>query len=366
MDGTVWYALPMTTPPPPGWHRDPEGNDYLRWWDGQRWTSATSQPSRPTSPATAGAVTHNAAEEIISPSPDGASNSPTNGTVVAEDRAASRQPWHVNRKTLIAVLSAVAVVAVVVGTVGTKDDGRSEAVSPSPTPTVAAGSPEQIDAAEAACVDALGVRFSTAIQPVGIAGYATTVDGDTYRTVGTSDLFYGSSGAPERYSIVCTGTRSDGRITSEVTTAIQIESPYATTTSSPPPPSSAAPTNPPAAQRPLPSSCNAPSPSVIASIDAAFLEADQHLEDAFLVYGQRDVAYIGANIMDSAGTRLSSSDVWAQSDGVIYSLSGDARRRTSFPDGRRALDISAGDEFGVAVSDCVQISVINRNANGGN
>lgn len=51
---------------------------------------------------------------------------------------------------------------------------------------------------------------------------------------------------------------------------------------------------------------------------------------------------------------------------VLYALSGDARRRTSFPDGRRVLDISAGDQYGQAVSDCIQISVVNRNVSGGN
>ncbi len=30
----------MTTPSP-GWHPDPEGNQQLRYWDGQQWTSAT-------------------------------------------------------------------------------------------------------------------------------------------------------------------------------------------------------------------------------------------------------------------------------------------------------------------------------------
>lgn len=43
------------TAPGPGWHPDPEGNQQLRYWDGQQWTSAsqpmpspqTSQPADP-------------------------------------------------------------------------------------------------------------------------------------------------------------------------------------------------------------------------------------------------------------------------------------------------------------------------------
>ncbi|MBY6385507.1 DUF732 domain-containing protein [Rhodococcus erythropolis] len=39
----------MTTPGP-GWHPDPEGNQQLRYWDGQQWTSATQPPPQPTLP----------------------------------------------------------------------------------------------------------------------------------------------------------------------------------------------------------------------------------------------------------------------------------------------------------------------------
>lgn len=134
---------------------------------------------------------------------------------------------------------------------------------------------------------------------------------------------------------------------------------------------SAAPTSttlPVAAQtsKPLPAACKTPAQSIIDQIDASFIEADRHLEDVFMVYGRKDVAYIGANIMDSAGTRVSSADIWAQSDGMLFSLSSDARKRTALPDGRKLLDISAGDEFGSAVSDCIMVSVINRNVTGGN
>lgn len=39
----------MTTPGP-GWHPDPEGNQQLRYWDGQQWTSATQPMPQPTPP----------------------------------------------------------------------------------------------------------------------------------------------------------------------------------------------------------------------------------------------------------------------------------------------------------------------------
>lgn len=84
-----------------------------------------------------------------------------------------------------------------------------------------------------------------------------------------------------------------------------------------------------------------------------------------MVYGAKDVAYIGANIMAADGHRASSADIWADKGGLLFSLSGDARRRTSIPDGRHLLDISAGDEYGQEVSECIQTAVINRNSTGG-
>lgn len=60
--------------------------------------------------------------------------------------------------------------------------------------------------------------------------------------------------------------------------------------------------------------------------------------------------------MDDEGTRLSSTKIWAQGDGIVYSLLGDARRRTALRTGGVSSDINAGDEYGQAVAHCIPIS----------
>ncbi|AHH16609.1 hypothetical protein NONO_c18090 [Nocardia nova SH22a] len=62
--------------------------------------------------------------------------------------------------------------------------------------------------------------------------------------------------------------------------------------------------------------------------------------------------WIGGNITHN-GTRLSSADVWVVNGGIIYALSGGARGNSTLHDGRHLLNLSAGDEAGIAVQDCV-------------
>ena len=65
-----------------------------------------------------------------------------------------------------------------------------------------------------------------------------------------------------------------------------------------------------------------------------------------------DMTYIGGNIEAADGVRTPRADVWLVRHGAVFALSSDARRRTLLPDGSDFA--SAGDEYGVAVIDCVR------------
>ena len=48
--GHVTYSGWEPTPPPmapPGWHQDPSGQHWLRWWDGTRWGEQTWDEGAP-------------------------------------------------------------------------------------------------------------------------------------------------------------------------------------------------------------------------------------------------------------------------------------------------------------------------------
>ena len=96
--------------------------------------------------------------------------------------------------------------------------------------------------------------------------------------------------------------------------------------------------------------CDTASPEVVDAITRAFTEAAT-LSSPQMVESPDGLVYVGGNIDSPAGERLSNDDVWLVKDGSLFALSGDARRRTSLPDGRGFA--SAGDEYGTAVQECV-------------
>ncbi|ROZ52979.1 DUF2510 domain-containing protein [Rhodococcus sp. WS1] len=320
---------------PAGWHPDPEGNNQLRYWDGQQWTSAT-QPMP------------EAAPQSEPPSPE------------TPEAAQKRK-----RTNLIAAGIAGVVIVGFLGyaLVGNGGDDKETAAAETTTSraaqtTAPTDSVADKKAARAACDQAIIDKWNPSIDP-SVFAFQSLQSGDNVTVTGAIDTSSGSDKV--RYEFTCTAKRSGIIFTAQIT-----ESKVAPVTTTVAPTTTI--TLPVAAQtsKPPPSTCKVPARSVIDQIDASFIEADQHLKVVFMVYGRKDVAYIGANIMNSAGDRVSSADVWAQSDGMIFSLSSDARRRTAFPDGRQLLDINAGDQYGSAVSDCIMISVINRNVTGGN
>lgn len=234
------------------------------------------------------------------------------------------------------------------------DGSPSEAA----TPTSAAANPEaDVAAARDACNTAIIRRWPRAIDPT-LYAFDTTGSGDSYTTTGNINVDI-SGPVHQRFSFTCNTSREDGVFISTITAA---EVPPSET---PSPTSTATRTPIPQTSTPLSPRCKTPSESTIAAINASFKEDGYYLADVYMVYGAQDVAYIGANIMAADGHRASSADIWADRGGLLFSLSGDARRRTSLPDGRHLLDISAGDEYGQEVAECIQTAVINRNSTGG-
>lgn len=115
---------------------------------------------------------------------------------------------------------------------------------------------------------------------------------------------------------------------------------------------------------PIPPGCQPAPADVVATISAAFSDPSNTLADTYVVTAPGGLAYIGANIMQGT-TKVSSADVWVTRGGSVYSLSGDARRRTTLPDGRKVLSASAGDDYGTKVQGCVTTAERARNQSGG-
>jgi hypothetical protein len=114
------------------------------------------------------------------------------------------------------------------------------------------------------------------------------------------------------------------------------------------------PTDAPAGRVAAPAAGCLPAPAAIVDIINANFTNGEHLEHAQSVHGTHAETYVGGNIVDTAGTKVSSQDTWVQSDGAVYALTSDARRYTLLPDGRR-LETHFWDwtDYNDAVGKCV-------------
>lgn len=148
----------------------------------------------------------------------------------------------------------------------------------------------------------------------------------------------GSSDDDNKGSSSSTRSTSASASTPETTTAA---APTTTTAVAAPPPATAAPT----------STCADAPAAVVQAIEGSLIDSTQTLTNTFSVTTGH-LTYIGANIMEGE-TKASSADVWVAQGGAIYAVSGSARDMSSLPDGRKVLDVSAGDEWGQQVQECV-------------
>ena len=121
---------------------------------------------------------------------------------------------------------------------------------------------------------------------------------------------------------------------------------------------------PPAAPAKMELPCKPAPQTIVAIIDAAFIDG-QHLKHAQSVEGPQAMTIVGGNIFDAAGIKESSQDSWVLFNGGVFALSGDARRQTLLPDGRD-LDPIFWDwpQYNDAVGKCVGAVERTENAGG--
>lgn len=100
--------------------------------------------------------------------------------------------------------------------------------------------------------------------------------------------------------------------------------------------------------------CEIPAEAYVSMIELSLIDSSLSLANLQSLTAPGGLVYIGADIM-RGDERESSQDTWVIKDDVPYALSSSANEFTVLPDGRDLLDvnISAGDEYGSALQNCV-------------
>jgi hypothetical protein len=104
---------------------------------------------------------------------------------------------------------------------------------------------------------------------------------------------------------------------------------------------------------PVAAAC-APAPTALVDTIDQLFTGGEHLEHAQAVAGPNDATYIGGNIVDATGRKVSSQDTWVKLGSGVFALTSDARSRTLAPDGRDLDGIyMEWPDYNTAVSECV-------------
>lgn len=110
--------------------------------------------------------------------------------------------------------------------------------------------------------------------------------------------------------------------------------------------------------------CYVPSTAMVDTINQ-LLTGGEHLEHAQAVDGPGNTTYIGGNIFDASGQKLSSQDTWVEAEGLMFSITSDARSRSAAPDGRKLAGIKLEwPTYNTAVNRCVGAVERAENAGG--
>lgn len=156
--------------------------------------------------------------------------------------------------------------------------------------------------------------------------------------------------------------------TSAADTPTPTTRPYVPPTSRAPAPAAAAVTTRPAPTRPAPAQtateagCDEPDPSILSAIEASLTDGrtiDQVAAVSTLVDGIEYI-YTAGNVYRPDGSRSVSGVVWVTPGFGVMGLSGNSRDVSTLPFGRGILDVSAGDEYGTKVQDCVTALALGR------
>lgn len=112
-------------------------------------------------------------------------------------------------------------------------------------------------------------------------------------------------------------------------------------------------------------SCTRPDQATVDEIEGSLKANGQTIVFPNALKRPDGVTYLSANIMEG-DKRISPMVVWAKRDGALFAVSSSAQRHSTLVDGRKLLDVNAGDKYGADVQRCVLLETTGRGHTGGN